>query len=154
MQKKVLVALDNSTRAARVFDVGAEFSQKYGAELYLFQTIVVPQEFPAAGASTEADTLPTYLMGQAEKVLLELAKRAPKIVVKERIITFGLPAKMILDTADKLDVDLIVMGSHGYRGWDHVLGTTAAAIANRSSRNVLIVHEGKVGKEQCVRSSG
>lgn len=50
--------------------------------------------------------------------------------------------QLILEKAENLGVDLIVIGSHGYRGWDHVLGTTAASIANRSTRNVLVVHTG------------
>jgi len=54
---------------------------------------------------------------------------------------------MILAQAEKLEVDLIVLGSHGYRGWDRVLGTTAATIANRSTRNVLVVHAGAVTRK-------
>lgn len=145
--KRLLVALDDSPRAAGVFDIGAEFAEKFGTELCLFHTIMVPQEFPAAAATSEPDSLPARLVEMAKRELLELSKRAPNVVVKERIVTYGVPAKMILETAEILDVDLIVMGSHGYRGWDRVLGTTAASIANRSKRNVLIVHDRPNGKE-------
>lgn len=141
MLKRVLVALDDSARATAVFDVGADFAHKYGAELYLFRTVTVPQEFPAAAASSANDPLPAYLKEAADKDLCGLAKRAPHVAVTENIITFGFPAQLILEMAEDLNVDLIVMGSHGYRGWDRVLGTTAATIANRSTRNVLIVHD-------------
>jgi nucleotide-binding universal stress UspA family protein len=56
------------------------------------------------------------------------------------VIRFGVPWRKILDAADELDVDLIVMGSHGYGGFDRLLGTTAAQVANRARRNVLVVH--------------
>jgi nucleotide-binding universal stress UspA family protein len=47
----------------------------------------------------------------------------------------------ILAAADAVDAALIVLGSHGYRGWDRVLGTTAGKVANSSHRNVLVVHD-------------
>jgi nucleotide-binding universal stress UspA family protein len=43
--------------------------------------------------------------------------------------------------SDELDVDLIVLGSHGYYGMDRILGTTAANVANLAHRGVLVVRE-------------
>ena len=37
------------------------------------------------------------------------------------------------------DVDLIVIGSHGDRGLDRIVGTTASKVVNHADRNVLIV---------------
>ena len=34
---------------------------------------------------------------------------------------------------------LIVIGSHGYGGIDHLLGTTAARVVNHADRPVLVV---------------
>jgi universal stress protein A len=115
------------------------------AELYLYRTLSVPQEFPAAAAYAESDHLPELLADTAKRDLNELAKRAPDVQVADTLVTFGSPDHMILEAAESLRVDLIVIGSHGYRGWDRVLGTTAATIANRSKRNVLVVHSGDAG---------
>jgi nucleotide-binding universal stress UspA family protein len=49
--------------------------------------------------------------------------------------------RAILEAGDRLSADLIVIGSHGYGGWDRVLGTTAANVVNRSERSVLVVHD-------------
>lgn len=141
-QKRILVALDDSPRAPNVFDVGAEYSRALNAELYLYRTLTIPPEFPAAAPYTESDHLPEYLAEAAKRELDALARRALDVRVAETLVTFGLPGQMILETAENLNVDLIVIGSHGYRGWDRVLGTTAATIANRSRRNVLVVHPG------------
>jgi nucleotide-binding universal stress UspA family protein len=140
--KRILVAVDDSPRATAVFDAGAEYARKFGAELYLFQTLTIPPEFPAAAVYSEEDQLPAHLIEIAKRQLGDIAKRAPDIAIAKTVITFGLPGQMILEEAEKLRVDLIVLGSHGYRGWDRVLGTTAATIANRSTRNVLVVHAG------------
>jgi universal stress protein A len=146
--KRILVAVDDSPRAPAVFDVAAEYARELGAELFLFRTIMVPAEFPPAAACSEEDPLPRRLTEIARKELDAIAKRAPDIAVADTLITFGLPGHMILEIADMLKVDLIVLGSHGYKGWDRVLGTTAAAIANHSTRNVLVVHANAAnGKE-------
>ena len=45
----------------------------------------------------------------------------------------------ICHAARELDVDLIVIGSHGYGAIDRVIGTTAAKVVNHADRNVLVV---------------
>lgn len=139
---KILIALDDSPRAPTVFDVGAEYARVLGEELYLFRAVTIPPEFPAAAAYSTGDQLPGYLDEIAKHELDKLAQRAPHVQVTRSYVKFGPPSQLILEVADTLRVDLIVIGSHGYRGWDHVLGTTAASIANRSTRNVLVVHTG------------
>jgi nucleotide-binding universal stress UspA family protein len=123
-----------------VFDVGAEYARRLGAELYLFRTVTVPPHFPLASAGVVDDPLPRRLAEIAEHDLNLIAKRAPDIAVAETLVTFGLPGQMILETADKLKADLIVLGGHGHHNGVRILGTTAATIANHSSRNVLVVH--------------
>ena len=47
----------------------------------------------------------------------------------------------LLQAATRLNADLIVIGSHGHGGWDRILATNAARVADFSDRNVLIVHD-------------
>jgi nucleotide-binding universal stress UspA family protein len=65
----------------------------------------------------------------------------PTVAFGPPIVVEGDPWRRILDVAQELDVDLIIAGSHRYRGLDRVLGTTAAKLVNHADRNVLIVHE-------------
>ena len=141
MLNKILVAVDASERQPGVFDAAAELAQKFGATLYLVRVVTVPPEFPAAAAASVADPLPPHLKRLAFAELTELWKRAPTLSPTVPIVAIGQPATMILDTALDFDVDLLVLGSHGYQGWDRVLGTTAAYVANHADRNVLVVHE-------------
>lgn len=141
MLSRILVAVDASERQPGVFDAAAELAQKFEATLYLLRVIAVPPEFPAAAAASVPDPLPPHLKRLAFADLTELWKRAPTLSPTVPIVAVGQPAKKILDTALEFDVDLIVMGSHGYQGWDRVLGTTAAYVANHADRNVLVIHE-------------
>jgi nucleotide-binding universal stress UspA family protein len=138
---RLLVALDGSPRAPGVFDAAAEVATRFGAELHPFRAIFVPPEFPASAAGSQRDRLPEYLSKEAMDELSRLSARAAHLSIGAPIVRFGQPWRLILDVADQLDVDLVVLGSHGYHGMDHILGTTAARVANLAHRSVLVVHE-------------
>ncbi len=55
-------------------------------------------------------------------------------------VATGRPWVEILRKAVEIDADLVVIGSHGYRGWDRLLGTTAGRVVDLADRNVLVVH--------------
>jgi len=58
----------------------------------------------------------------------------------------GLPADSILDSAQTLPCDLIVMGTHGRRGISHTLsGSVAEAVLRKALCPVIAVRSLKVG---------
>ena len=139
--KTILVALDDSVRAAGVFDAAVELATQFGATLHLIRAITIPPEFPPAAAASHADELPAHLERMAIEQLSALIRRAPNVAIAAPIVATGpQPWRLILENARRLDADLIVLGSHGYGGWDRVLGTTAGKVANLADRNVLVVH--------------
>jgi nucleotide-binding universal stress UspA family protein len=85
--------------------------------------------------------LPAYLTRQAMEEMRDLVALGSGASCELRVELVDEPWKGILAAADTVDADLIVLGSHGYRGWDRVLGTTAGKVANRAHRNVLVVHD-------------
>jgi nucleotide-binding universal stress UspA family protein len=52
------------------------------------------------------------------------------------------PWRGVCAAALEEQVDLIVIGSHGYGALDHVLGTNAARIVNHAPCSVLVVRPG------------
>jgi nucleotide-binding universal stress UspA family protein len=138
---QILVAVDASERQPAVFDAAAGLALEFNATLYVVRALTISPEFPPAAAASTADPLPPHLKRLAFAELTELWTRAPDLPPTVPIVVVGQPATVILQTAQDLDVDLIVLGSHGYRGWDRVLGTTAAKVVNLADRNVLVVHE-------------
>lgn len=138
---KILVALDASNRAPGVLAAAAEVAAKFGATLVPFSAISIPQDFPASAHTTEVDSLPSYLVAEATSALDALVRTLPAALsVTEPIVRVGQPWRSILLIADELNVDLIVLGSHGYYALDRILGTTAGKVANLARRNVLVVH--------------
>ena len=54
----------------------------------------------------------------------------------------GVATHEIVQAAEELDVDLIIMATHGVRGWKHFgLGSTADRVARAAPCPVLVVRE-------------
>lgn len=141
MISRILVCLDASARAAGVLGAATEIANTFDARMILYRAVVVPPEFPAAAHTAAGDPLPDAIQRAALDELRVLAKDNTRASIEPPIVTQGQPWRAILETADRLDVDMIVLGSHGYHGWDRLLGTTCAKVANHARCNVLIVHE-------------
>ena len=150
---KIIAALDASARAPSVFDAALRIARSSGGRLYVLRVIPIPPEFPPAAAGTPADPLVARMAAQAMQDLTGLVASAPDDVsLQPPIVRIGTPWRLILETAEEREVDLIVVGSHGYHGWDRILGTTAGKVANCAKRNVLVVHE--QGSPSTARSEG
>lgn len=141
MIRRLLVAIDESERAALVLQTAAELAQAFGAILIPMRVLLVPPAFPPSARVSRPDPLAPHLEAAAREDLLHATEGLKGISIAVPVIRTGTPWREIVQSSEELDVDLVVIGSHGYGGWDRVLGTTAGEIANRARRNVLIVHE-------------
>lgn len=140
MIARILVALDGSPRAAGVFMASAEIAKRFDAEILPLRVIFIPAEFPPAGHVARADPLERQMFVDAQGALSTFASQMPEVRVAAPLVRHGQPWRVILELSDEMDVDLIVLGSHGYHGFDRILGTTAGKVANLAQRNVLVVH--------------
>lgn len=78
------------------------------------------------------------------KELEEVAKNRG-IVVEGRVIdSLDRTANVILDTAEELKTDLLVLGSHGRSGLSRVLfGSVAETVSKKATMPVLLLHPSK-----------
>jgi nucleotide-binding universal stress UspA family protein len=137
----VLAAVDGSERSAGVLRSATEIARRCNGRVHVYRSITIPQDFPAA-ARMPPDHLPAILVAEARRELQAMTVDYPDVAIDEPTPNDPPQAwRGILDAGERLNADLIVIGSHGYGGWDRVLGTTAANVVNRANRNVLVVHE-------------
>lgn len=55
-------------------------------------------------------------------------------------ILFGSPDSRIVETAEELKADMIVLGSHGYNRWERLLlGSVSDSVVHHAHCSVLIV---------------
>jgi nucleotide-binding universal stress UspA family protein len=137
--KRIMVAVDGSARAPTVAAAAARMAELSDAKLVLFRAIGIPSDMPREVLNLIDRNLEDVLISNAHAELERLAAALPKGRVERIVTPFATAWDGICRTARELDVDLIVIGSHGYSGIDRFLGTTAAKVVNHADRNVLVV---------------
>lgn len=138
--KRILVALDGSPRAPGVLTAARRLAELTSAQLVLYRAIMASPDMPLEMTVRNNDRLEDLLVRHAHDQLSQLAEGLPRDMVEQLVTELATPWDGICRTARERDVDLIVIGSHGYRGLaDHVLGTVAGKVVNHADRNVLVV---------------
>ena len=79
----------------------------------------------------------------AKKILEEtknnIAKILPNLVISTEVL-LGSPESRIVETAEEMGADLIVVGSHGYNRWERLLlGSVSDSVVRHAPCSVLVV---------------
>jgi universal stress protein F len=136
--KRILVALDPSERAPFVLEAAADLAQHLGAQMRLFTAVDQPPTLPTDLYAMSNNELPALLLENAKKALLHLSRNVSSAPIESVVAGFGTSWDAICSEAKSYDADIIVIGSHGYRVLDRVLGTTAAKVVNHAGCPVLV----------------
>ena len=143
--KRVLVALDRSPELPPFWlSNGVSIALRAtGAEVYLFHAVGGPRRATARKPSAFLRTMSSTSCASMPRSTSRkrLPRRSIPSVVVHVLVRIGAPWSAICQAARENDVDLVVIGSHGYDALDHVLGTTAAKVVNHSDRSVLVVRD-------------
>lgn len=137
--RRILVALDGSEVEEKVLEAALAQAEAFQSQLVLLRAVTLPVETFPAMLEISPDRVGELLVKAARDHLDKLAQRLPPDRLGGVRVDLGAPWRTICDAARANDVDLIVIGSHGYGGVDRLLGTTAAKVVNHADRNVLVV---------------
>ena len=142
--KRILVPVDFSPLSKKALLYAARLAQQFNAEVNLFH-VVEPEIPPAFDGYMIAP--PAISNGSSAscagpmKALVNLVRSAavPRV---NSIVRCGLASIEIVEAAKELDVDLIVIATHGYTGWKHfAIGSTAERVVRAAPCPVLVVRE-------------
>ncbi len=140
MYKKILFSVDLSDDASwqKALPAALQHCQAFDAELHVLT--VVP-ELPMGVVNLYfADDAGARLVKAAKEDLADFVeKRIPVGFRVKRHVAHGTIYTCILDTADAIDADLIIMASHRPAMRDYLLGPNAARVVRHSTRSVLVV---------------
>lgn len=137
--KRILVGLDTSPRSKDVLAAAIDLARRTDSKIRLLRVVSFPPELPAnLWALPPAQVTETFL-ATARRELEEAAASVPSDLLEGCSAQVGVPWDGICSAAREHDVDLIVIGSHGYGILDRLLGTTAAKVVNHCDRSVLVV---------------
>ncbi len=140
--KTILFAADFSESSDYAFSYAMSLAQKYSARLVIIHVINEPVDlrgFYVPHISFEK--LEQEIEAGAQKMMEKFCRTHVKgINDYETFILPGIPYDEIIKKATEMSADLIVMGTHGRAGLDHVLfGSTAEKVVRKSPIPVMTI---------------
>jgi universal stress protein F len=138
---RILVGLDASPRAAGVLQKAVDLARRGSGKVLLFRAVGIPVGIPHEAYSMSPASLADLLESEAKRYLDQAASKVPPDLLLGTVIGVGTPWQAICTAADHNNIDLIVIGSHGYSGIDRLIGTTAAKVVNHATQSVLVMRE-------------
>ncbi|MDI6800771.1 MAG: universal stress protein [Thermodesulfovibrionales bacterium] len=134
--KKILIATDGSKYSKAAVERAIDFAEAYGGELKIVSIVDMPAEFYA-----EAPQVVDDLINKAKAYVEDAKKLAESAGIKaETLVREGESHRMILDIAEDLSINAIVMGSHGRTGLKRLLmGSVVEKVIGYAHCPVLIV---------------
>ena len=142
--RKIMVATDGSELVRKAVDSAIEIAKSSNAKLYAVHVIALGDYYSSMPLSIDAEwikAMEEHLRIEAQEAIayVENAGRAANVEI-EPVILEGNPASEIVDFAEKNDIELIIMGSHGKTGIERfMIGSIAENVVRHSKRSVLIV---------------
>ena len=140
MYAKILLAYDGSIASNHALDQAKKISQAFGSKLEVvhvfsytgFQLgeafIPVPQNI--------ADNYYLY----AEQIIKDVRDKIADLPNATATLLQGIPAKAILDYADEINCDLIIVGSRGLGGIrELVLGSVSHNVVQHAKVPILVI---------------
>ena len=137
----ILVGVDGSTRTPLVVEQAARMAERLGGKLLLVTSVGLPPEVPAHFWAVSTLDLSGILIENSKKVLEGIVAKLPADLVQGTLVEIGTAWDIICRVAKSENVDLIVIGSHGYGGLDRLIGTTASRVVNHADRSVFVVRD-------------
>ena len=141
--QRILVPVDFSEMSEVVLEQAKTTAANYQAQLYLLH--VVPFISPSLGAFADGSSL--ILQEDIEQELIENAQNQMQALCKKWAIPpdavsvqVGMnTTDTILEVADAENINLIIIGHSGNKGFFGLLGSTATAVVKSAKCDVLVV---------------
>ena len=144
--KRIVCPVDFSEPSEIALSQAVALAEQHGAELRILNVVepLTPAMFSDGMLLTQPDSLPNR-SGEVAQDLLAQLKAKSCASVQERTtlhVAVGVPFVEIVRHARECGADLIVMGSHGRTGIDHLLiGSVAERVVRKAPCSVLVVRD-------------
>ena len=139
MFKKILVPTDASENSRRALKMALELARTVQAEVVLLHVSYTQQAYGVISYDT---TITQEQLDQNGELALDATLNgidSEQVVIHKKVES-GHPVTIILEQIKKEDIDLVIMGSHGYGAIaGSLLGSVSQRVLQRVSCPVLII---------------
>ncbi len=141
MFKKILCPVDFSQFTQEVIDYAIDIAEKYGSELYVMHVVPNMTYFTPYESFLTPENLVVIEKNIQDEVARDFAKLLKnKSVPAKTVIRTGVAFVEIIDYAKSESIELIVMGTHGRSGIEHILiGNVAEKVVRKSPCPVMTI---------------
>lgn len=155
---KILLATDGTKHSDCAIEMIEKFDLSAGDEVRIVSVVdltLPPSIDLYAGYLPTASDLEKSALENAEKILessLEKIQRSfeGKNVFVSTEALHGSPERRIVETAEEMRADLIIVGSHGYNRWERLLlGSVSDSVIHHAPCSVMVVRN-----TSCVGENG
>jgi len=151
MYSKIVVPLDGSKLAEVALPYAEELAGRMGSEIILLSVLETAEPHVYQNHRTYIEKIIEATRANVVKRLTETESKEIKVWSATRV---GYPAEGIVDYAEKLDVGLIIMATHGRSGASRwALGSVADKVVRANKRQPLLLIRAK-GARPDVRNKG
>lgn len=136
----ILLAVDYSEHGGLVAQRAKDLAEKYQAKLSVIHVLDnIPMPDTGYGTVIPLDKDSGYELLEAEKTkFVQIADRLGA-AQNNRWLIWGAPKQEIVQLAEREQVDLIVVGSHGRHGLALLLGSTANSVLHYAGCDVMAI---------------
>jgi nucleotide-binding universal stress UspA family protein len=135
--KRILAATDFSEASRDALHLAQSLARESSADLIVTHTCEVPTYTDFVAPFDLITPLADLARSKLDELLLSIRAECPDA---KGVIKVGVPWEQILAVATEVGADLIVMGTHGRRGFAHaIIGSVAERIVRLSAIPVLTV---------------
>ena len=133
--KKILVAVDGSVQSLRALTYASQaFDERITAKIYILNVIAWMDE--------DEESLDSELASRIQEEgrrMLKSVIMTKKMDDYERVVKLGDPATKIAEVAEKLEIDMIIMGSKGLGNTKGDLGQVCSKVLKLTSKPVVVL---------------
>jgi len=138
----IVVGTDGSDTAAAAVSLAAELAQRHDAVLHLVNAYKVPSAGPgmvqAGPVGVSGEAIGADASKNASVAMLDDTRAQMAYGRVECHSVRDDPADAVVDVAESVRADLIVVGSKGMQGARRVLGSVPNSVAHKANCHVLI----------------
>lgn len=140
--KKILFAVDLSEVSPKLVPYVKEMAVTFGAEVHLLFVARILQHFTSIYVPhPSVNKFEAEVVQGAEKRLQEFVDEHFRDDSPKAHVVLGDPAAEILSYAQTEGIDLIIIGTHGRKGLEHIIfGSVAERVVKKSLVPVLTVN--------------
>lgn len=136
--KRIMVPCDFSHFSHEIVPFAAKMAREFGATLVLTHVVDSRLDYPEFMPGMDQRNTP-YLHASAAEMLEKLANEYDDLTTEVEVFT-GIPDKELTEAVKNLQIDLVVMATHGHTGVTHaLLGSTAEKVVRRAPCPVMTV---------------